>query len=461
MSRITVSSEKYSVNSKQCSASSVRYSIVAAVVLLLAALLGACTAAGSDREPAQNRFTGFLESDEVILAPEIGGRILKLTVTEGDALRAGQIVARLDDSLIRLQLAQADADVAEAEARLAQLQAAVRPEDIALAEARLAQAQTALSVAQTAMDDAITLRDNPQELDVQIAQAQAALAEARAHATAAQHQAQAADLEAQMWGEIVQELARGKTVTLPDGTIITVNAPPEQRQQANVQWNQASHQAWVAWQQAKQAKAAAQQALVTLNDLKKQRDDRQDAEAQVVAATNARDQAQAGVDQAQAALNAVKAGPSEEQIVAAEAAVQQARAARDAKAIALTKTVIISPVDGIVNARYFSANEIIGPGQRLMAINQPQNMTITIYVPAGMISAIAVGDAYPLQVESAPGKTYQARITTISDEPEFTMRQSQNVAERAAVTYAVTLRVENPDDFLRPGLPAEIILNTR
>jgi HlyD family secretion protein len=126
--------------------------------------------------------------------------------------------------------------------------------------------------------------------------------------------------------------------------------------------------------------------------------------------------------------------------------------------VKLDKTAIAAPVDGIVNARYFSAGEIIGPGQRLLTINRPQRMTITIYVPAGMIDAIAVGEAYPLTVESAPGKAYQARITAISDEPEFTMRQSQNVAERAAVVYAVTLRVENPDDFLRPGLPAEVTL---
>jgi multidrug efflux pump subunit AcrA (membrane-fusion protein) len=154
----------------------------------------------------------------VILAPEIGGRIVELAVAEGDAVASGQIIARLDDSLIRLQLAQADASVVEAEARLAQIKAAVRPEDIALAEARVDQAQAAADAAESALQDAIRLRDNPQELDVQIAQAQAALAEAQAHARTAKHQAQAADLEAQMWGEIARDLANGVAVTLPDAT---------------------------------------------------------------------------------------------------------------------------------------------------------------------------------------------------------------------------------------------------
>lgn len=430
-------------------------------VLLLLLLLVGCTTSGSGQEREPHRFTGFLESEEVILAPEIGGRIVELAVAEGDAVASGQIIARLDDSLIRLQLAQADASVAEAEARLAQIKAAVRPEDIALADARVAQAQAAADAAESALQDAIRLRDNPQELDVQIAQAQAALAEAQAHARAAKHQAQAADLEAQMWGEIARDLANGVAVTLPDGTVVTVDAPPEKKQQANEQWNLASQEAWRAWQQAAQADAAADQAWVALNDLKKQRENRQEAEAQVVAATNARDQALAGVKQAQAALDAVKAGPTAEQIAAAEAAVAQARAAREAKAVQLDKSIIKAPISGVINARYFSADEVIGPGQRLVSIHQPDKMTLTIYAPAGMIDDIHTGDVYPLEVESAPGRQYQARVTVISDKPEFTMRQSQNVAERAAVVYAVTLQVENPDDLLRPGLPADALIDIR
>ncbi len=438
-----------------------RQALSAAIgLLLLAMLLGACAGAASGQETQAQRFTGFLENQEVVLAPEIGGKIVELAVREGDAVQQGQVIARLDDEAIRLQLAQADADVAEAEARLAQLKAAVRPEDVALAEARLQQAQAGLAAAESALQDAIRLRDNPQELDVKIAQAQATLAEARAHAKAAEHQARAADLEARMWGEAVRDLSQGKTVTLPNGQTITVNAPPQQRHKANLQWNIASQEAWKAWQQAAEAKAAASQALVSLTTLQEQRKNRQEAEAQVVEATNARDNARAAVEQAQAALDAVKAGPGEEQIAAAEAAVQQARASRDAQAARLEKTAITAPDDGIVTARYFSQGEVIGPGQRLVSISKPDRITITIYAPAAMIDTLHVDDVYPLEVETAPGRQYQARITAIADEPEFTMRQSQNVAERAAVVYAVTLTIDNPDDLLRPGLPADVIIPT-
>ncbi len=434
------------------------FPILLLVLILVPAILMGCARVQDASAREEHRFTGFLEAESVVIAPEIGGRILAIPVEEGDVIEAGMLLARLDDSRIRLELAQAEAQVARAEAELAQLLAAVRPEDVALAEARVAQAQAALQAAETALMDATKLRDHPQELDVQITQARAALAEAQAHARAAKHLAEAADLEQQMWGEIAQDLARGVQVTLPDGTVITVDAPPEKKQQANIQWNLASQKAWQAWSQAKQAENAAVQAQVALNDLLAQKKNPQEAEAQVVAATNARDQAAAALKQAEAALEVVKAGPSEEQIAAAKAAVEQARAARDAQATALTKTRILAPTAGVVLERYFSPGEVIAPGQQLLRITRPNVLTITIYVPAGMIDAFQVGTPLPLVIESAPDRRYTARILSVADEPEFTMRQSQNNAERAAVVYAVTLQVENPDDLLRPGLPADVLL---
>ncbi len=430
----------------------------ALLFVLLMVIMGGCRAAPAATEPTELRFTGFLENDTVVISSEIGGRIIELPVEEGDEVDEGDLLARLDDSLIRRQLAQADAQVAQAEAELNQLKAAVRPEDVALAKARVAQAEAALNMAETALQDAKNQRDHPQELDLQIAQARATLNEAKAHARAAEHQARAADLEKQMWGEIAQDLARGATVTLPDGSVITVDAPPEKKQEAQKQWNLASQKAWQAWEQAKQAEKAVSHAEIALQDLLKQKNNLQEAEAQVIAAQNQRDEAEAALKQARAALKNVLAGPSPETIAAAQAAVQQAQAVRDAQATALQKTRLLAPARGVILERYVSPGEILGPGQQLLRLSLPDSLTITIYAPAGMIDAFRVGDSLSLVVDSAPDRTYRARVIAISDEPEFTMRQSQNNAERAAVVYAVTLRVEDPDDLLRPGLPADVLL---
>lgn len=52
--------------------------------------------------------SGTLEADEVLIGAEVAGRLIGLA-REGDAVQAGQIVAQLDDSLLRLQIRQVDA----------------------------------------------------------------------------------------------------------------------------------------------------------------------------------------------------------------------------------------------------------------------------------------------------------------------------------------------------------------
>jgi multidrug resistance efflux pump len=52
--------------------------------------------------------SGTLEADEILVGTEVSGRILGLA-REGDAIEANTVVARLDDSMVRLQIRQSDA----------------------------------------------------------------------------------------------------------------------------------------------------------------------------------------------------------------------------------------------------------------------------------------------------------------------------------------------------------------
>ncbi len=427
---------------------------IALLTLLL--LLTACSRVAA---PQPIRLAGILENETVEVAPEKGGRLLEVTVGEGDAVQAGQIVARLDDSRLQLQLSLADADIAQAEARLAQLRATVRAVDIAGAAANVAYAESALAAAASALADAQRLRDTPQQADLKVAAAESNQAEATAKAAAARSLAQAADVKAQMWGVIAPELAKGFDVALPGGVSRHIDVP-DKVDYANQQWNLASQEAWAAWQQSAAADAAVTQARAAVADEKRLRNAAQTAEDRVVAAANARDEAAARVKQAGAALEAIRAGPTNEQIAAAEAAVAQARAARAALAVQHDQTLLQAPAAGIVTARYRSPGEIIGPGQRLLTISDPTLLTLTVYAPATLLPSLQPGALLPFTVDAAPDHPFQAEVLTIADKPEFALRQSQNVAERADSVYAIKLRVANPTEtaLLRPGMPADVML---
>ncbi|HEY0190662.1 MAG TPA: HlyD family efflux transporter periplasmic adaptor subunit [Kofleriaceae bacterium] len=73
--------------------------------------------------------------DPVRLAFEAQGRIAEILVEEGDAVRQGQVLARLDDRLARARVAAAEAGLAQARARHQLARRGPRAEDVAAARA--------------------------------------------------------------------------------------------------------------------------------------------------------------------------------------------------------------------------------------------------------------------------------------------------------------------------------------
>ena len=81
--------------------------------------------------------------DPVKLAFEAQGRIAEILVDEGDAVRAGQVLARLDDRLAAARVAAAEAGLAQARARHALARSGPRAEDVAAARAEAEAAEAA------------------------------------------------------------------------------------------------------------------------------------------------------------------------------------------------------------------------------------------------------------------------------------------------------------------------------
>ena len=87
---------------------------------------------------------GNVDIRQVNLGFRVNGRLAALLHDEGDAVKAGEVLARLDDEPYRNQAASAAAQVASLRARLALREAGNRPQEIAQARALMdAQAVTA------------------------------------------------------------------------------------------------------------------------------------------------------------------------------------------------------------------------------------------------------------------------------------------------------------------------------
>ena len=87
---------------------------------------------------------GSIDMRTVDLAFEESGRLKSVRFEEGSAIKAGEIIATLDDSRYRIARDQAASQVAVAEAQLALLLAGSRSEEIDVARARLKAAEANL-----------------------------------------------------------------------------------------------------------------------------------------------------------------------------------------------------------------------------------------------------------------------------------------------------------------------------
>ena len=110
-----------------------------ALAVIWCAALAACNTEADSRP---GRVSGHVEATEVQVSAEVGGRIVELRVQEGDRVKRGDPVARLEarDTELQLQRARADRDAADAQYRL--LRAGSRPEDVRQAQAQVAAAET-------------------------------------------------------------------------------------------------------------------------------------------------------------------------------------------------------------------------------------------------------------------------------------------------------------------------------
>jgi multidrug resistance efflux pump len=117
-------------------------------LLFSIALAVFAAAACREREDAKTvRLNGRIEAPLVDLAPKVSGRVVEVLVREGDRVKAGQVLARLDLGDTALAVERDTQGVRSAEARYQDLASGSRRAEIAAAEAEVADRRAAVALA--------------------------------------------------------------------------------------------------------------------------------------------------------------------------------------------------------------------------------------------------------------------------------------------------------------------------
>lgn len=419
----------------------------------------------ADEATGVYRISGYIEADEVDVEAETRGRITRLTADEGDYVQTNQVLVELDTALLEAEAAQALAKIDTAQAQLVRVEAGVRAEEIAKAEAAVAVAEAKAQAAYTQWQDAIILRDNPQELEMQIDAARTALELAELkieYAIPLKDAGEAVwDLRRQQWTYTQEDHHMCRTNPMTGQKMcMTFEFAEGQKQDWGVAWNYAGADMWQAWVDLNSAVVERDDTETILNDLLRLRDDPQEAQIKVTQARAAYQTALAEGEVAKARLALLEAGPRAEQIALARVQVQQAEANLDALQVQREKSTLAAPRAGWVVERVAHEGEMAVPGAPLLTLADLTQVSLTVYVPEPDIDLVSIGQNVKVFVDTFPGEPFIGVITFIADEAEFTPKNVQTKEERVNTVFAVKIILENEDQRLKPGMPADAILSS-
>jgi HlyD family secretion protein len=318
--------------------------LVPAVCLAAALLLGACSGRdGADTAPLV--LSGNIEVTNAEVSFKVPGRVVQRLVTEGDRVKEGQLVARMDDTDQLETLALRRAELAQAEAAYAELKAGSRPEEIAAAQASL-------------------------------------------------------------------------------------NSAEADRERLRLDF-------------------ARQQALLGKDAIADREFEASQAQLKV---------AEARTDEAAQQLKLVQAGPRVEDIAQGRARVDQARAAVALAQTQVDDTRLLSPLSGFVLSKNIEPGEYVSPGTPVITVADIAHVWVRAYISETDLGRIRLGEKIEVHTDTYPGKKYEGTIGFIDSEAEFTPKMVQTTKERVKLVFRIKIDLDNPNDELKPGMPADAII---
>jgi HlyD family secretion protein len=369
------------------------------------------------------------------LAPVGSGTVQKIYVEEGAAVKAGDLLLELENTVLQSQVAVADAALVEAQTALAKLRAGATDAEVAAAEAAVEAAKAQVEIAASQMKD---VESTLAAAQVGVDMARARYAEVASHPTEAERlaaraaiaQAEAAVSNAQAAYNVVKGDpaigARPESLALSQATAGLEVANAQAAVTASGPTAEQLAVASTAIREAQMVVAAAQ-------------DKQAGAEANVRAAL-----AQAA--SAQAALDKLLAGATAEDIAMAEARVQSAQAAVGSAEAQLRQSQVYAPFDGQVGAVNVRLGELLAQGAYAILLGDTSAMHVeTTDLRETDVVRVQVGMPVEVTFDAVPDHIFRGTVAQVAP---------VSSAEMGSTNYTVDVDVEDLDPGLRWGMTA-------
>ncbi len=400
--------------------------------------------------------TGKVKADQnVDLAFEKSGRVAYIPIKVGDKVFQGETLTSLDNADLRAQLDQALANVRSAQAKLDELNKGVRPEEIQVSQIKVMNAGASLEDAKrsfvatlndsyTKSEDAVRNKvdsffSNPRGSNPQLA---FSLFDSQLQINLQSERLSVENL-LNNWNSSLTGLsassdfssyasAAGKNLdfikNFLDKAALAVNSLTP-----NSSFSQTTIDGY---------KSNVSTGRTNVNT----------AISSLSSANSSLTSAKSSLSLAQEELALKKAGSTPEQISAQSATVDGLKAAADSVRAQISKTVIYSPINGVVTKQDAKVGEIASPNASMISLISEAEFQIEAFVPEVDIAKVKLSDTARVTLD-AYGEDIFFEAKLIQIDP------AETIIEGVA-TYKITLEFSKEDKRIRSGMTANIDIAT-
>ncbi len=379
--------------------SSVGRRIIPLVILLVLAIAGAAIwlifFATPDVPASIVALSGRIEGDDSAVSPKTAGRITSIQFREGDLVKAGEVIAVLDDQQVRAREQQAESSVTQADAQVRSARQQIDVLEQQLQQSRLQTTQSKL------------------EAEGQVRQAEAELAAAEAEYKQQQASLQLASFDKEAYSRLAKSGAvserQGKQAATTAETQEAVTAAAQRRVEA--------------------ARGALNVARSSLSN------------------PEIRSAGSAAIQRQMAQQRATIASANAD-AVHARAQLLEAQANRD-------DLKVVAPFDGTVVTRTAEPGEVVQAGTPIVTLLDLSKVYLRGFVPEGQIGRVKVGQPARVYLDSNPSRPLDAQVSRIDPQATFTPENTYFRDDRVKQVVGVKLQLKAGKGYAKPGMPSD------
>jgi len=182
------------------------------------------------------------------------------------------------------------------------------------------------------------------------------------------------------------------------------------------------------------------------------------SEQDLEAAKAALDSAQAHLAVAEKALELAVIGPRKEDVAQGEAQLHADQAQLELLLRQLADAELVAPSDAVVRTRLLEPGEMVSPQRPVLNLALTDPKWVRAYVSEPDLGKIHPGMKASISTDGFPDRPFSGWVGFIASVAEFTPKAVETVELRSSLVYEIRVFVEDPQDQLRLGMPATVLL---